>query len=156
MYVTGTVSAKVAQNFSGEKFCKRIFLPPFISPCQEKMEEYPMAEATEVPLQENLVVESAPQHLCGGYTPTGRKPGESETSMLLSFKNQVEEKMNKSYSRFEPKSVKTQVVAGTNYDFTVSVNLDNEPKEELKVRVFKPLPHTQAPPSLLSVSPNVN
>ena len=86
----------------------------------EMEQPLPVQEANEEPVQENLVVESVPQQMCG--------------------------------DRFVPTSVKTQVVAGTNYAFTVSVNLENEPKEELDVRVFKPLPHTQQPPLLSSVS----
>ena len=116
----------------------------------------PVQEATEEPVQENLVVESVPQQMCGGYTATPIQPGEDEISMLLVLKSQVEEKMGKKYNRFVPTSVKTQVVAGTNYAFIVSVNVENEPNEELDVRVFKPLPHTQHPPSLFSVSSKVN
>jgi hypothetical protein len=117
----------------------------------EMEQPLPVQEANEEPVQENLVVESVPQQMCGGYTAT-TQPGEDEISILLLLKSQVEEKMGKEYNRFVPTSVKTQVVAGTNYAFTVSVNLENEPKEELDVRVFKPLPHTQQPPLLSSVS----
>ena len=102
----------------------------------------PVQEATEEPVQ-------------GGYSAY-QLPEEDEISMLLVLKSQVEEKMGKKYNRFVPTSVKTQVVAGTNYAFIVSVNVENEPNEELDVRVFKPLPHTQHPPSLFSVSSKVN
>ena len=93
------------------------------------------------------VLEATEEPVQGGYSAY-QLPEEDEISMLLVLKSQVEEDMGKKYNRFVPTSVKSQCVAGTNYTFIVSVNAENEPNEEIDVRVFKPLPHTQQPPSL--------
>jgi hypothetical protein len=111
-----------------------------------------MLEPTEVVKEEVVCVPTPEVMVCGGYTDQSQ-PGEESIAMLMTLKSQVEERMNKSYDRFSVISLKTQVVAGINYVFTVSVNLENEPNEELNVRIFKPLPHTQMPPELVSVSP---
>jgi hypothetical protein len=68
-------------------------------------------------------------------------------AVLESVKSQVELKTNKTFSRFEGTSCRTQVVAGLNYLFKVQTN-----QGELALKVHKPLPHTGQPAQLMSVS----
>eukprot|EP00826_Nyctotherus_ovalis_P051843 TRINITY_DN6501_c0_g1_i7.p1 TRINITY_DN6501_c0_g1~~TRINITY_DN6501_c0_g1_i7.p1 ORF type:complete len:106 (-),score=28.97 TRINITY_DN6501_c0_g1_i7:45-362(-) len=71
----------------------------------------------------------------GGYT--GDKPMDNEVrSMTLSQKEQIESKLNTSFSVFNPLSYQTQVVAGINY----KVKVDVGEGKEISVVIFKALP----------------
>ena len=114
-------------------------------------------EETPVHVVEAQLVEPAVQvqeqtvQLCGGFTPGGRTPSDDEIAMLLNLKGEVEAQTGKSFPHFSPTSVSTQVVAGTNFAFTVSTDVEDASKL-LRVTIFKPLPHTQQAPNLTSVS----
>ena len=83
----------------------------------------------------------------GGFTE-GRALQQDEVTIIQNQKQAVEQRVNKTYSKFEPKSVKSQVVAGINYMFKVEV--DNG--EFIHVKVYKPLPHTGQPPEVSEVT----
>lgn len=74
-------------------------------------------------------------------------PDEKQKEILMCCKSEIEEKTGKTYSTFEAIEVKTQVVAGTNYLFTVKTNDDTS----IQVKIHQPLPHTGKAPSLMEV-----
>ena len=75
--------------------------------------------------------------MCGGYS-AGRAVREEERTMWESVApDQLKGKDVKLID------VSTQVVAGTNYTFRLTVD-----GEMYEAKVFKPLPHTGNPPSL--------
>ena len=59
-----------------------------------------------------------------------------EKTLFLGLKGSIEAKAGKTFADFEPVSVSTQTVAGTNYFVKVNVGGD----DALHVRVHKPLP----------------
>ena len=74
-------------------------------------------------------------------------PDEKQLEILMSCKSSVEEKTGKTYTTFEATEVRTQVVAGTNYLFTVKTDSDTS----IQVKIHQPLPHTNKEPSLMEV-----
>ena len=90
--------------------------------------------------------------LCGGYTPSGRELTADEAEMIKGFKEQIESRNKEQYSLFIPETVKTQVVSGTNYDFTIKVDCERHKIgwKRINAVVYKPLPHTGSPAELTS------
>ena len=117
------------------------------------MEETPVQIAepqlVEPPVQMQEQTVQAVQ-MCGGFGG-GRIPSDDEIAMLLNLKGDVEDRTGKSFPHFSPTSVSTQVVAGTNFAFQVSTDVEDASKL-LRVTIFKPLPHSQQPPRVTSVS----
>jgi len=68
-------------------------------------------------------------------------------AIVTGLKADVEAKSGSSFDTFNPVKYATQLVAGTNY--FVKVDVGNG--AYIHVRIYKPLPHTGAPPSLHSV-----
>ena len=68
-------------------------------------------------------------------------------AILDSLKSHVEQHCNKSFSKFQALSYKTQVVAGLNYLFKVQVD-----DSIIHIKIHKPLPHTQKEPVLMEVT----
>ncbi|XP_053645675.1 cystatin-B isoform X1 [Cherax quadricarinatus] len=79
-----------------------------------------------------------------GGTSEVKPPNEEVQQLLLSVKDQVEEKLGRSVSQFKLLSYKTQVVAGMNY-FAKSdqhincVQIDIGEEDVVHVRVYKDL-----------------
>jgi hypothetical protein len=62
-----------------------------------------------------------------------------ETLMLNAHKSSVENAMSTKYIRFDTISVMTQVVAGTNFIFTVQVTTNNGGSYSIDVLIHRPL-----------------
>merc|ERR1712224_782941 len=60
---------------------------------------------------------------------------EETTGMVMKLRPTIEAKHGKTFAKFEPRSYTSQVVAGTNFRFTIEVD-----GGALEVKVFKPLP----------------
>ncbi|GAV00378.1 hypothetical protein RvY_11236 [Ramazzottius varieornatus] len=91
------------------------------------------------------------KNIAGGFT--GEKPADAETQALAdSVRNQVVQQLGArdSVRQFKVISVKTQVVAGTNYVMKIRIS----PKEYIHVKVFKPLPYTKQKPQVTAVEAN--
>ena len=73
--------------------------------------------------------------MCGGFGEA-KEVDETTTGIVTDIKPAVEEKLGKTFTKFEPVSFKTQVVAGTNY--IVKVKIDDE--KYIHIKVHKPLP----------------
>ena len=76
-----------------------------------------------------------------------RQLDDDEVSMIVALKDQIEQRCNKQFETFEPQVAKTQVVAGINYFAKVHVGNG----ECIHVTIYKPLPHTNEPPSVSDV-----
>lgn len=73
---------------------------------------------------------------------------EDTLAMVTDLKDKISEMAGgRNFEKFEPHSYKTQVVAGTNYDIKIVV----ADAECVHVKVFKALPHEQAPPAVNAV-----
>ncbi len=83
--------------------------------------------------------------MLGGYSEA-RELSEEEVSMIMSMKDQLEAQINRSLNVFKPIEIKSQVVAGMNY--RVKIEIDNN--EFIHVKIFRPLPHTNEQPSIVS------
>ncbi|XP_053645676.1 cystatin-B isoform X2 [Cherax quadricarinatus] len=70
-----------------------------------------------------------------GGTSEVKPPNEEVQQLLLSVKDQVEEKLGRSVSQFKLLSYKTQVVAGMNY----FAKIDIGEEDVVHVRVYKDL-----------------
>ncbi len=63
------------------------------------------------------------------------------------MKSSVEEQLGQEFTEFELIHYSTQVVAGVIYLMRVKV----DEGEYLRVKIIKPLPHTNLPPSVMTV-----
>ena len=72
--------------------------------------------------------------MCGGFTE-GRQASADEVAIAHHHQADVETSTGKKFTKFEVVSVKTQVVAGTNFDFVVQTS-----EGQVKFRVYRPLP----------------
>ncbi|KAJ8266965.1 hypothetical protein GJAV_G00136690 [Gymnothorax javanicus] len=81
--------------------------------------------------------------MCGGLGAPQAATADIQ-KLCDQLKPEAEEKAEKKFNLFTAVSYKTQVVAGTNYFIKVLVGEN----ECLHIRVFCPLPHANAPPSL--------
>ena len=88
--------------------------------------------------------------MCGGFT-NDKVPDNEINQMVLGFKNQVESMAHKTYYTFQAVKYQSQVVAGTNY--IIKVLADNT---YIHIKIFKPLPYTNQPPTLSNVDFNKN
>ena len=66
--------------------------------------------------------------------------------LTIALKSEAEKSLNETFSKFEPLSFKSQVVAGVNYFVKVDIGNGN-----IILRIYKPLPHTNEQPSLSSL-----
>ena len=82
--------------------------------------------------------------MCGGNT-AGRQASEEEVAICNAHKADVEGSLGKTFSVWSVNEVTTQVVAGTNYQFSVKVSDEGHC---VYMKVFEPLPHTGNPTSL--------
>ena len=80
-------------------------------------------------------------HLCGGFTEE-RPLDEEAAGVLESCRAEIEEKVG---AGFVAEGVKTQVVAGLNFNFRGKLG-DGKPAS---VKIFRPLPHTKLPPRVV-------
>src|SRR5207237_425943 len=71
---------------------------------------------------------------CGGFNQ-GRAPTAEEQQIAKKHKADVEQKVGKTFTKFDITEVQTQVVAGTNFDFVADTN-----SGKVSFRVFRPLP----------------
>jgi cystatin-A/B len=84
--------------------------------------------------------------VCGG-TSAEREADAEIQSICDQLRGEVEDKSGKKFTEYTALKVCSQVVAGTNY--FVKIHVGNE--ECVHARIFRPLPHTGAPPSVHSV-----
>ncbi|GAB5035664.1 cystatin-b-like [Nannochloropsis oceanica] len=89
---------------------------------------------------------SPPSGLIGGFGATKETPDVETTALLSSVRGEVEKQLSTTFSTFEPHSVRTQVVAGTNYRCKVHVG----DSKYVHMVVHQPLPHTKEPAKLMS------
>ena len=82
----------------------------------------------------------------------GKQVDADGQAVLDAVKGDVETSLGKTFATFEAVSMKTQVVAGTNFLFKVKADGD----EYLSVKVFRPLPHTGQAPQMKEVKANLN
>lgn len=61
--------------------------------------------------------------------------------MVNAMKDAINQKLKTNFASFKVMSVKTQVVAGTNYLFQLETN----DKKKVEVKIFRPLPHKNEP-----------
>ena len=80
--------------------------------------------------------------ICGGFGNVKEATAEVQ-SIVEIVKGEVEQKLNQTFTKFQALAFTSQVVAGVNY--LVKVETD---RGYLHVKIFKPLPHTGAAPSL--------
>lgn len=83
--------------------------------------------------------------LAGGFGQ-GRAPEDEDHAILLSVKEELEQRLSRTISELRALQVKTQVVAGVNY--LMKVKADGN---YMHVKIAKPLPHTGQNPFLLAV-----
>jgi len=83
--------------------------------------------------------------ICGG-TSEAKKADAEVQSICDKVRPDLEGKADRKFPEFTAVSVKTQVVAGTNY--FVKIHVGNE--DYLHVRIFKPLPHAGEGPQVHS------
>jgi cystatin-A/B len=87
------------------------------------------------------------QHQVGAFGQ-GRQLEADELELVLSLQQHiVSATPDFSTSTFEPVSVKSQVVAGMNYWVKIKVDGD----EYIHVKIYKPLPYTNSPPTVQEV-----
>jgi len=77
-----------------------------------------------------------------------KEAGPEEQAILDGLKESAQEELGASFQDWTLHSFSTQVVAGIIYMMRVVV--DNG--EVLHVKVIKPLPHTQQPPSIMQIA----
>ena len=87
--------------------------------------------------------------MAGGFT-LERPPSPREKEVLESpeVKKGLEFMSNVSFSEVEAVSVKSQVVAGTNYTVKYKVKQENGFETYVLAKVFEPLPYTNEPPEV--------
>ena len=105
------------------------------------------------------VVAAMADVMCGGSTPSPVTP--EATAAALSVRAEARRRylgvpdgvMAKltPFDAFELEEILTQVVAGTNYFIKVRISPPGAPTEHIALRIFQPLPHTGAPPELVSM-----
>ena len=78
--------------------------------------------------------------LAGG-TSVWKKLTADDTKKFIAYQNAVQTFSGKTYTSFVPKQFKSQVVAGMFY----TIQYDIGDKKTIEVKVFQPLPHTNAP-----------
>jgi len=84
--------------------------------------------------------------LCGGMSDS--KPADAEIQKICDqLRPDIESKAGKKFNDFTALHYNSQVVAGTNY--FVKVHTGND--DCVHVRIYKPLPHTNQPPSVHSL-----
>lgn len=89
----------------------------------------------------------------GGWSAP--KPLDDRTrGILQQLQPAAEQRTNQRYAVWRPEpSYRSQVVAGTNYLFTVDVGVTEKgPLQRLELKAFMPLPYTRLPVSLQSVT----
>mmetsp|Transcript_4818 Transcript_4818/g.6819 ORF Transcript_4818/g.6819 Transcript_4818/m.6819 type:complete len:97 (+) Transcript_4818:36-326(+) len=74
-----------------------------------------------------------------------REVNQEVLDVVTNVKAEIEKVIGESFISFEPKTYKSQVVAGTNY--LVKVHVGKE--KMLLVKVHKPLPHKIEPPKVM-------
>lgn len=82
---------------------------------------------------------------CGGLGET-KAVTEEVKEICEQIRSKFETDLGRTFSVFEAKSFKSQIVAGVNYFVKVHVGND----EYIHLRIYKPLPHTGQPPSVAS------
>ena len=92
---------------------------------------------------ENMKAGKTEEQLCGGFTE--QRPVKAED--LEIFKAATKEY---GYLNLKPKTVATQVVAGTNYLFVCDMKAFGGDLETVQVKIFNPLPN-QGEPQMMSV-----
>jgi len=82
----------------------------------------------------------------GGLSENGQVNGET-VEICNAVRADVEGKANSAFSEYTPVAVRTQVVAGTNFFVKIHVGSG----DHVHVRIFRPLPHTNAGPEVHGV-----
>mmetsp|Transcript_797 Transcript_797/g.2372 ORF Transcript_797/g.2372 Transcript_797/m.2372 type:complete len:95 (+) Transcript_797:101-385(+) len=82
--------------------------------------------------------------MCGGHSEMSAMTDEVK-EITLALKSAMEAQLGSTFATFEPVKYTTQVVAGINYKVKVNVGTGY-----VHAVIYKPLPHTGAPPSLTS------
>ena len=83
---------------------------------------------------------------CGGFSEV-RDATPEEQQILDGVKESAEEQLGTSFQEWTLHSFSTQVVAGVIYMMRVAV----DDGEVVHVKVIKPLPHTNQPPSIMKI-----
>jgi hypothetical protein len=82
--------------------------------------------------------------MCGGHSEPKTDIPEDVASAALALKDEILAKAGSSGAKFDIVSYTSQVVAGTIWMIKIAISED----QHVHARVFKPLPHTKAEPSL--------
>jgi hypothetical protein len=84
---------------------------------------------------------------CGGFSDA-KEGGPEEQQILDGLKESAQEQLGATFEEWTLHSFSTQVVAGVIYMMRVSV----DGGEVVHVKVIKPLPHTNQPPSIMNIA----
>ena len=89
--------------------------------------------------------------LVGGFS-TERSPTEREQRILtsLAVKEKLEQMSNAGFSDVQVISVKSQVVAGTNYSVKYKTTDNSGVETFLLAKIFVPLPYANEPPEVMT------
>ena len=117
------------------------------------------AGAADTAERDACVVAAMADVMCGGSTPSPVTPEATAAALsvqaearrrYLGVPDGVMAKLTP-FDAFELEEILTQVVAGTNYFIKVRISPPGAPTEHIALRIFQPLPHTGAPPELVSM-----
>jgi hypothetical protein len=87
--------------------------------------------------------------IAGGLSGEHSGDQSVEQDILNEVRNEAERSIGKSFSTFKLIKFATQVVAGTIYVMKVQCN-----EEFYHIKIIKPLPHTNLPPSIMKIKGN--
>jgi len=85
--------------------------------------------------------------MCGGFGDS-KEIDEDTTTLCNGLRDAIQTKLSTTFTVWKPETFQTQVVAGVNY--LIKIQVDGG--KSISVKIFKPLPHTGSPATLISAS----